>query len=96
MPNCGLEPPFFLYVHYLDPHAPTTPVATRGLGADGLPPRPTVVSILELEMENFRAPATLLRDATDLYDGEVWRADKAIGECSTPRLAVPHDSTLTS
>jgi arylsulfatase A-like enzyme len=94
----SLEPPFFLYVHYLDPHAPYEPLSQREAWAlMGYPPRPTVVSVLELEMENFmERPATLLRDAADLYDGEVWRADKAIGELLDRLESLSlMDSTLT-
>jgi arylsulfatase A-like enzyme len=78
-----LAPPFFLYVHYLDPHAPYDPDRDwSGLPLPGrLARRAHGVSIQELQIESFlRRPAELLRDATDLYDGEIRRSSDAIEE----------------
>jgi arylsulfatase A-like enzyme len=79
----SLRPPYFLYVHYLDPHAPYDPDrAWNGLPLTGrLARRRGGVGIQELNMQAFlRRPAELLRDARDLYDGEIRRADDAIEE----------------
>jgi len=78
----SLSPPFFLYVHYLDPHAPYDPDrdhAGRPL-AGRLAARKRGVSIQELRMgEVLHRPPDLLEDAADLYDGEIRRTDDAIG-----------------
>ena len=78
----GLSAPFFLFVHYLDPHAPYDPDrdhAGRPLAAR-LAARKGGIGILELRMNDvLRRPPQLLEDATDLYDGEIRRADDAIG-----------------
>lgn len=79
----SLAPPFLLYVHYLDPHAPYDP--DRGWNGLPLPPRLARrkggVGIPELRMEVFeRRPPDLVRDALDLYDGEIRAADDAIDE----------------
>ncbi len=77
----SLAQPFFLYVHYLDPHAPYDPVRDyRGRRLVGrLAERQGGVSIPELRMnEVLRRPAELLEDATDLYDGEIRRSDDGI------------------
>lgn len=78
----SLKPPFFLYVHYLDPHAPYDPDRDyRGWPLAGrLAARRKGVTIQELRMkELIERPAELLADARDLYDGEIRRADSAIG-----------------
>lgn len=78
-----LRPPFFLYVHYLDPHAPYEPMsARRSWRLTGrLLPRRTPVTIFETEEENFMTrPPELMRDAVDQYDGEILGVDDAIAE----------------
>jgi arylsulfatase A-like enzyme len=83
LPKLGsLKPPFFVYVHYLDPHAPYEALSPRDAWALlGHTSRRTEMSVLELEMDSFmERPAALLRDARDLYDGEILRTDRAIGE----------------
>jgi arylsulfatase A-like enzyme len=77
-----LRPPFFLYVHYLDPHAsydPETgwdgrplPAALRAEGAIRTPD-------LDATHTYPRAPAFLAR-VRDLYDGEIRSADDATRE----------------
>lgn len=79
----GLKPPFFLYVHYLDPHAPYDPDRDyRGWPLVGrLAARKNGVTVQELRMkEMIDRPAELLADARDLYDGEIRRADSGIGD----------------
>jgi arylsulfatase A-like enzyme len=79
----GLASPFFLYVQYLDPHAPYDPDRDyRGRGLSGrLLARKHGVSIRELQMSRVLVrPPELVEDATDLYDGEIRRTDDAIGE----------------
>ena len=93
-----LRPPFFLYVHYLDPHAPYEPLSRRDAWALlGHTSRRAAVNVLDLEMENFmERPAGLLRDSRDLYDGEILRADRAIGELLDRLHSLSlMDSTLT-
>ncbi|HEX3554147.1 MAG TPA: sulfatase [Thermoanaerobaculia bacterium] len=75
-----LRPPFFLYVHYLDPHAPYDPETgwdgrplPAGLRAQG------PVSVAALDSAHVRPrSAQFLARATDLYDGEIRGADEAL------------------
>ncbi len=74
-----LKPPFFLYVHYVDPHLPYAP----GTGWDGRP-RPASsppVTVEEVDATHFlhRSPQLLAR-ARDLYDGEIRQADDGLRE----------------
>jgi arylsulfatase A-like enzyme len=77
-----LEPPFFLYVHYLDPHAPYNPE----IGWDGQPLPAALraegpVTVADLDISHVRQlPAELLARAKDLYDGEIREADEALRE----------------
>ncbi len=75
-----LRKPFFLYVQYLDPHAPYDPVLDhRGAALAEGPRRASGVTIQELRMtEVLQRPAALLRDAVDFYDGDIRRADDGI------------------
>jgi arylsulfatase A-like enzyme len=74
-----LKPPFFLYVHYIDPHAPYAPDA----GWDGRPLpaalRSHPLTIQELDAPHFihRSPELMAR-ARDLYDGEIRQADAGL------------------
>jgi arylsulfatase A-like enzyme len=76
----GLRPPFFLYVHYIDPHAPYSP-ARSWTGAplgDHLERRgPVEASDLD-PARYLERPGALLRDAVDLYDGEIRQADDGL------------------
>jgi arylsulfatase A-like enzyme len=80
LPSLGrLKPPFFLYVHYIDPHAPYTP--DRGWDGKPLPGplRSHPVTIKELDAPHFirRSPELMAR-ARDLYDGEIRQADEGL------------------
>jgi arylsulfatase A-like enzyme len=74
-----LKPPFFLYVHYIDPHLPYEPE----VGWDGKPlsaaERARPVTIPEVDATHFlhRSPELLTR-ARDLYDGEIRSVDDAL------------------
>jgi arylsulfatase len=78
----ALRPPFFLYVHYVDPHTPYEPRSTwqgaplgRELRSRG------ALAARELSSVEFAArPAGMLRDAVDLYDGEIRGADEGIAQ----------------
>jgi arylsulfatase A-like enzyme len=76
-------PPFFLYVHYIEPHSPYTPpepfldVAARGRA------RPTLELLRWRMAEQFGAGATTLDAQTleyiqTLYDGEVASMDEGV------------------
>lgn len=75
----SLKPPFFLYIHYIDPHLPYEP----GVGWDGKPltaaERAHPVTIEEVDATHFlhRSPELLAR-ARDLYDGEIRGVDDAL------------------
>ena len=77
-----LKPPFFLFVHYVDPHAPYDP----DVGWDGRPLSAALraggpVSVEDLDIADVRGrPAALLSRARDLYDGEIRAADEALRE----------------
>lgn len=75
-----LEPPFFLYVHYIDPHAPYEPRTawdggelSAALRAEG----PVTIESLDPYSLLPRPPALLAR-ARDLYDGEIRGADRGL------------------
>lgn len=74
-----LRPPFFLYVHYIDPHIPYSP----DVGWDGRPLpanlRNRPVTLEEIDATHFQhRPPELLARARDLYDGEIRSADNAL------------------
>ncbi|MFN7940056.1 MAG: sulfatase [Thermoanaerobaculia bacterium] len=76
-----LRPPFFLYVHYLDPHQPYDP--PRAYDGSPLPPELRALAPLEKGPRYpilGPAPPELVRAASDLYDGEVRANDAALGE----------------
>jgi arylsulfatase A-like enzyme len=56
--------PFFLYLHYLDPHAPYKPPKGHDIYQGGLPPT--------------RFPAPMAKDV-DHYDGEIHSLDASLG-----------------
>lgn len=78
----GLEPPFFLYIHYLDPHMPYDPPTLW----DGSALPPDLASLVPFTRETIAAmgpanpPYELIAKASELYDGEVRANDRAIGE----------------
>jgi arylsulfatase A-like enzyme len=74
-----LKPPFFLYVHYIDPHLPYEPE----VGWDGQPlaaaERARPVTIQEVDAPHvLHRPPELLARARDLYDGEIRGVDDAL------------------
>ena len=77
-----LEPPYFLYLHYLDPHAPYDPETAW----DGTPLPPHLrerapMRGVDMKHQRFveRDPQ-FIRDAIDLYDGEIRGVDRNIEE----------------
>jgi arylsulfatase A-like enzyme len=75
-----LEPPYFLYVHYIDPHAPYDPPTAwdggelpAALRAQG----PVSVESLD-SFSDRRRPADFMTRARDLYDGEIRGADRGL------------------
>jgi arylsulfatase A-like enzyme len=78
----ALRPPFFLYVHYLDPHASYDPAT----GWDGRP-LPAALraqgEVLTADLDARHAyprSREFLARVTDLYDGEIRGADDALRE----------------
>lgn len=77
-----LKPPFFLYIHYLDPHMPYDPPTLW----DGSPLPPELASLVPFTRDRIAAmgpanlPYELIAKASELYDGEVRENDRAIGE----------------
>ena len=74
-----LKPPFFLYVHYIDPHIPYDP----DISWDGRPLpaalRSHPVTIEEIDGTHFvRRPPEVLARARDYYDGEIRHADEGL------------------
>jgi arylsulfatase A-like enzyme len=78
----GLREPFFLYVHYMDPHVPYSPRALW----DGSPLPERLARKVPLTSNDLQMPVVLdrprqvVQDAVDLYDGEVRQADDGIAE----------------
>jgi arylsulfatase A-like enzyme len=72
----AIEEPFFLYVHWMDPHSPYAP----RIAWDGGPP-PTGGPVRVHDLHPYyplqRDPAALSR-ARDLYDGEIRGADDSL------------------
>lgn len=70
--------PFFLFVHYYDPHAPYAPPEPLNRRADGS----TIASVFEgrllLEGE-YTLTASALEDTLALYDGEIQLVDRYLG-----------------
>lgn len=73
-----LRPPFFLYVHYVDPHAPYEP---RTAWDGGALSDPTPVAMEALDAFSIRQrPPELMTRVRDLYDGEIRGADRGLEE----------------
>lgn len=75
----GLAEPFFVYVHYIDPHAPYAPTTDwRGgrLPVSLSPVLPTDLASTQVLVR----PPELMRRAVDLYDGEIRGADAGLAE----------------
>jgi arylsulfatase A-like enzyme len=75
-----LREPFFLYVHYVDPHLPYDPAVAW----DGRPLPPHLARRAPVKNEqletSFQVPRDpgLVREALDLYDGEIRQVDSGI------------------
>ncbi|HZI93954.1 MAG TPA: sulfatase, partial [Patescibacteria group bacterium] len=71
--------PFFLFVHYWDPHGPYEPPAPWGVRPDG---SPIVVSydLDRLLTGEYTLSPRALADTLELYDGEVSFVDRSLGE----------------
>jgi arylsulfatase A-like enzyme len=80
-----LRRPFFLYVHYVDPHAPyDPPTAWDGAPLDPRLARERPMTSRDLRSALFAArPRGQLQDAVDLYDGDIRSADSGIAELLT-------------
>lgn len=75
-----LAPPYFLYVHYIDPHAPYDPATAWDGGELPAPLRaqgPVSVESLDA-FSDRRRPADFMARARDLYDGEIRGADRGL------------------
>lgn len=72
--------PFFLYVHYTDPHSPYRPLVTW----DGQPIPPALKDGLTTDQLDgtsaIERPPDQVQKAIDLYDGEIRQTDNAIAE----------------
>ncbi|HJX26539.1 MAG TPA: sulfatase, partial [Thermoanaerobaculia bacterium] len=75
-----LAPPYFLYVHYVDPHAPYDPRTAWDGGA--LPEALRAQGPISVEsLDSFtvrQRPAEFMDRARDLYDGEIRGADRGL------------------
>jgi arylsulfatase A-like enzyme len=75
--------PLFLYVHYMEPHAPYAPpedlrdVFSRDRGGAKLA---TSDEVVDLARARTSLPARQQRWLVDLYDAEIAAADRALGE----------------
>lgn len=75
----GLKPPFFLYLHLIDPHLPYDPPTAWDGGPlpERLRGRP--LTLAEADATHFRQrPPEVMARARDLYDGEIREADRGI------------------
>jgi len=76
----SLREPYFLYVHYLDPHMPYSPP----FGWDGRPLPPELARHVPFRPEDFKVRGVLrplpdkLVIASELYDGEVRANDESL------------------
>ena len=71
-----LRPPFFLYVHYIDPHAPYEP-RTAWDGGALRDVAPVTIDSLDPFTVRRRPPEMMAR-VRDLYDGEIRGADRGL------------------
>ncbi len=71
--------PFFLFVHYYDPHAPYDPPAPYNRRADGTTIAPVYQGRMLLGGSYMLTPAAL-KDTLTLYDGEIRYVDDQLGE----------------
>ena len=75
-----LEPPYFLYVHYVDPHAPYAPQTAWDGGALPAALRDQgPVSVEDLDSFTVQQrPADFMARVRDLYDGEIRGVDRSL------------------
>ncbi len=84
----GLEPdrPFFLFVNYIEPHAPYQPPEPHRsrLLAEGHSPSSLAAALERRMPEYYLDPSTVSADEfavlNDLYDGEIAYVDQLVGE----------------
>lgn len=92
-----LVEPYFLYLHFVDPHAPYDPPAAWDGGP--LPPEVEVHRPLTdqtLFSHSWRQrPPEVMRALVDLYDGEVHHVDRELGSLLTDLLARQGDGRDT-
>src|SRR5438270_8748489 len=72
-----LKPPFFLYVHFVDPHLPYAPAIRWDGRRPPTPPRPVTVEEADATHFGHRSPELLAR-ARDLYDAEIRETDDGL------------------
>jgi arylsulfatase A-like enzyme len=94
----SLRAPFFLYVHYLDPHAPYD--ADRAWDGSRLPASTAArvpLNALDLHGEIvYERPPELMADVLDLYDAGIRRADDGVSQLLARLEALGlMDATLT-
>jgi arylsulfatase A-like enzyme len=91
------RPPFFLYAHTTDPHAPYTPRQPfRDRFAAGVDPAAGAIDqVLDISANRKPAPEGVEDDLVDLYDGEIAFNDHQFGRLvdELKRLGL-YDSTL--
>jgi len=75
----GDDRPFFLFVHYYDPHAPYAPPPPYDRRADGSTIKPVYQGKLLLQGGYTLTPAAL-DDTLTLYDGEIRYVDHYLGD----------------
>lgn len=92
-----LVPPYFLYLHFVDPHAPYDPPAAW----DGGPLPPEVEAHRPLTDQTLfshswrQRPPEVMRALVDLYDGEVHHVDSELGRLLGELLAPGEDDRDT-
>jgi arylsulfatase A-like enzyme len=74
----GLEEPFFLFVHYVDPHDPYTPPEAARHFSRGHP-RPTRPKF-DAFVAGYRVGSGGIEQQRDFYDDEILFNDRSVGE----------------
>ncbi|MEE8523557.1 MAG: sulfatase [Thermoanaerobaculia bacterium] len=95
--NLGERPPFFLYAHSTDPHAPYTPRQPfRGRFAAGVDPEIGGIDhVLDISANRKPAAPGVEDDFIDLYDGEIAFNDHQFGRLVERLKKIGlYDSTL--
>lgn len=73
-----LTPPFYLYVHYLDPHDPYTPERVWGVEPDERREPPPAIQPDALDVVGLNPASPEIRRLVDEYDGTILDTDRAI------------------